>query len=60
MTVPRGAQVPVLEGDFYEGGEGFDVQSWLRIPFGRTLQAKAGPKGGKVWAKTGYPCTLRA
>jgi hypothetical protein len=54
MAVPGGAEVLVLDGDFYEGGERFEVQSWLRIPAGGALQAKAGPEGCKVWIKTGH------
>ena len=54
MTVPGGAEVLVLDGDFYEDGERFEAQSWLRIPVGSALQAKAGPKGCRVWVKTGH------
>jgi anti-sigma factor ChrR (cupin superfamily) len=54
MTVPGGAEVLVLDGDFHEGGERFEVQSWLRLPAGGALQAKAGPEGCKVWIKTGH------
>jgi len=43
-----------LDGDFREGGERFEAQSWLRLPAGSTLQAKAGPEGCKVWVKTGH------
>ena len=43
-----------LDGDFHEAGERFEVQSWLRLPAGSTLQAKAGPEGCKVWVKTGH------
>ncbi len=54
MAAPGGAEVLVLDGDFYEGGERFEVQSWLRLPTGSMLQAKAGPEGCKVWVKTGH------
>ena len=30
------------------------MQSWLRLPAGSTLRAKAGPEGCKVWVKTGH------
>jgi len=43
--------VLVLDGDFYEGGERFEAQSWLRLPAGSTLQAKASPEGCKVWVQ---------
>ena len=49
-----GAEVLVLEGDFYEDNERFEAQAWLRLPAGRTLQARAGPDGCKVWVKTGH------
>jgi ChrR Cupin-like domain len=54
MTVPGGAEVLVRDGDFYEGGEHFEAQSWLRLPAGSSLAAEAGPEGCKVWVKTGH------
>ena len=55
MAVPGGAEVLVLDGDFYESGERFEAQSWLRLPAGGALlQAKASPEGCKVWVKTGH------
>jgi ChrR Cupin-like domain len=54
MSVPGGAEMLVLDGYFAEGGERFEVQSWLRLPAGGALQAKAGPEGCKVWIKTGH------
>ncbi|MBV8090647.1 MAG: cupin domain-containing protein [Alphaproteobacteria bacterium] len=54
MTVPGGAEVLVLDGYFNEAGERFEVQSWLRLPAGGALHAKAGPEGCKVWVKTGH------
>jgi len=54
MNLAGGAEVLVVDGDFYEGGEHFEVQSWLRLPVGSTLRAKAGPEGCKVWVKTGH------
>jgi hypothetical protein len=54
MSLPGGAEVLVLDGYFDERGERFEVQSWLRLPAGGALQAKAGPQGCKVWIKTGH------
>ena len=54
MTVPGGAEVLVLDGDFYEGGERFEAQSWLRLPAGSAFKAKVGPDGCNVWVKTGH------
>ena len=54
MSLPGGAEVLALDVDFQEGGERFEVQSWLRLPAGSTLRAKAGPEGCKVWVKTGH------
>ncbi len=51
---PGGLEVLVLDGSFQEGGEGFEEQSWLRLPIGATLHAKAGPDGCHVWVKTGH------
>jgi anti-sigma factor ChrR (cupin superfamily) len=53
LNVPVGAELLVLDGGFDEGGESFEPLSWLRLPTGSALQAKAGPKGCRVWIKTG-------
>ena len=49
LTVSGGAEVLVLDGAFDEGGEHFEAQSWLRLPAGGVLQAKAGAAGCRVW-----------
>ena len=54
LPAPGGAEVLVLDGGFEESGERFEQQSWLRLPIGSVLQAKAGPEGSKVWMKTGH------
>jgi hypothetical protein len=54
LTVSGGAEVLVLDGAFDEGGEHFEAQSWLRLPPGAVLQAKAGAAGCRVWVKTGH------
>ena len=54
LNVPNGAELLVLDGGFNEGGESFEPLSWLRLPTGSPLQAKAGPKGCGVWIKTGH------
>ena len=52
LDVPDGAEFFVLSGAFEEGGEHFRPQSWLRLPRGTRLDAKAGPNGARVWVKT--------
>jgi hypothetical protein len=54
MGLPGGVEILTLDGDFREGDERFEAQSWLRLPAGGTLRAKAGPEGCKVWVKTGH------
>jgi hypothetical protein len=54
LMASGGAEVLVLDGAFDEGGEHFEAQSWLRLPVGGVLQAKAGVSGCKVWVKTGH------
>lgn len=54
LTVPGGAELLVLSGNFEERGEAFAEQSWLRLPAKATLQAKAGIDGCRVWIKTGH------
>ena len=52
QDAPEGAEFLVIEGDFEDGGERFRPQSWLRLPEGGRLNAKAGPRGAKVWTKS--------
>jgi hypothetical protein len=53
LDLSRGGEFFVLAGEFHDGGEYFEPQSWLRIPVGQTLHATAGRDGCKVWVKTG-------
>lgn len=52
--LPGGVEVLVLDGSFQEGGEAFVEQSWLRLPAGALLRAKAGSAGARVWLKQGH------
>ena len=52
--MPSGVEALVIDGGFEEGGETFVPQSWLRLPAGARLEAVAGPKGARVWVKTGH------
>jgi len=54
LDLPGGAEVLVLDGSFTEGGESFAPQSWLRLPAGAVLVAKAGAAGARVWVKSGH------
>jgi hypothetical protein len=54
MEMPGGAELLVLNGGFDESGERFEPLSWLRLPRGSALQAKAGPNGCRLWIKTGH------
>ena len=56
ITIPDhgGAEVFVIAGGFSEAGEDFNVDSWLRLPVGADLVAKAGKNGARVWIKTGH------
>jgi len=54
LNVPGGAELLVLDGRFDEGGESFEPLSWLRLPSGSLLQAKAGGQGCRIWIKTGH------
>jgi anti-sigma factor ChrR (cupin superfamily) len=54
LDLPGGIEVLVLEGSFEEGGERFAPHSWLRLPAGARLDAKAGSAGAKVWIKSDH------
>lgn len=49
-----GAELLVLEGELEESGDILKRHSWLRIPVGGQLKAKAGINGAKFWLKTGH------
>ncbi|MEO0623464.1 MAG: cupin domain-containing protein [Pseudomonadota bacterium] len=54
LPVPGGLEAFVLNGGFEEGGEQFARHSWLRLPEGATLSARAGTDGARLWVKTGH------
>ena len=54
LPAPGGIEFLVLEGGFSEGGQAFVAQSWLRLPCGALLRAKAGADGCRVWLKEGH------
>ena len=54
LAVQGGLEILVLDGDFSESTELFTAQSWLRLPDGATLHAKAGADGCRVWVKSGH------
>ncbi|MEM6290558.1 MAG: cupin domain-containing protein [Myxococcota bacterium] len=56
----RGLELFVLEGSFTMGSETFGPQSWLRLPPGDTLEARAGASGATVWRKAGHLDGARA
>jgi hypothetical protein len=52
LDLPEGGELLVIAGGIAEGGDTLSEQSWLRLPKGSRLDAKAGPKGARVWLKT--------
>jgi hypothetical protein len=54
FTPKGGVEVFVIDGGFAEGGETFSEQSWLRLPVGTKLEAKAGSDGCLCWIKEGH------
>jgi hypothetical protein len=54
LSAPGGIEILALDGHFTESAEDFTAQSWLRLPAGATLRAKAGAQGCRVWVKTGH------
>ena len=49
-----GLELVVLDGSFSDGSEVFRYQSWLRLPPQSVVQAQTGPRGCRVWIKTGH------
>lgn len=49
-----GIEILVLDGSLTSGSETLRAGSWLRLPDGAPLNAKAGRDGVKLWAKTGH------
>jgi ChrR Cupin-like domain len=49
-----GMELFVIKGSFVESGETFLENSWLRLPIGARLTAKAGNDGCRVWIKEGH------
>ena len=54
INADKGIELLVLEGDFIESGEHFEKYSWLRLPAGAHLLAKAGVSGCRIWLKTDH------
>jgi ChrR Cupin-like domain len=52
LPAPGGIELLVLDGGFNEAGEEFTYQSWLRLPAGSRLLARAGRDACKVWVKS--------
>lgn len=49
-----GIEILVIDGSFEESGDQLKKLSWLRMPIGSTVKAKAGSQGARVWIKTGH------
>lgn len=50
--LPEGGEYLVLSGNMTEGGDTLSKGSWLRLPAGAELQARAGDEGVTLWSKT--------
>ena len=49
-----GVKILVIDGSFEESDDQLKKLSWLRVPVGLTVKAKAGSQGARVWIKTGH------
>lgn len=49
-----GIEILVIDGSFEEKEDQLKELSWLRVPVGSTVEAKAGSQGARVWIKTGH------
>lgn len=52
LDMPGGAELLVLSGGLTESGDELRRHSWLRIPMGEKLSAKAGANGVRIWIKS--------
>lgn len=50
----QGFEALLIAGSYLEGGEEFVANSWLRLPPNVALNATAGPKGARLWVKSGH------
>jgi anti-sigma factor ChrR (cupin superfamily) len=51
LLAPGGLEIFVIQGGFSEGGEVFQVYSWLRLPPNSRLVARSGSEGCQIWLK---------
>lgn len=51
LTYPDGAELLVLAGIFTDASDHMSAMSWMRLPPGGLLAAKAGSGGARVWIK---------
>lgn len=49
---PRGLEILVLSGAFRDAEDEFTRWSWLRLPAGMDLKARAGTEGVRIWLKS--------
>ncbi len=60
QALPGGGEWLVLEGTLeLDDGTVLAPWSWLRLPVGATLRARAGEQGCRLWSKTGHLQSLR-
>ena len=60
LPADLGAEILVLDGTIEEAGDTLSKHSWLRLPVGSKLIAKAGADGAKIWVKTGHLAQIDA
>jgi hypothetical protein len=54
LDLPGGWEALVLQGEIEEGGDTLRQHAWIRVPAGGKVRAAAGPRGAKLWVKTGH------
>lgn len=54
IDVENGAELLVLNGELAEGSDTLVKNSWLRVPVGSSIDAKAGASGASVWMKKNH------
>ena len=55
-----GAEMLLLDGSIEFEGRDFGRHDWIRLPVGYSAQMHSGPKGARIWIKSGHLTNVQA